>query len=222
MDAVEFAERYPTLFHMADEAAWPSIQRHGLVSTKAIVDLFSPSAQVRADILSGRRLVSTTLSNRDMGSITIRDQLPLKFLAECLDDGVEAQDFLDALNGRVFFWLSNIRLERLLNARAYRDRPHLILHIDTAALLAAHGSTVELAPYNTGSAHVPNVPKRGPDVFVPLEKYPFEEWRRKRGPKGEHVVELTVPYAVPDITDLIERLELRQAGTAPIPIDHTA
>jgi hypothetical protein len=39
-------------------------------------------------------------------------------------DRPTSQDFLDALNGRVFFWLSMKRLQTLLNARAYRDRRH--------------------------------------------------------------------------------------------------
>jgi hypothetical protein len=219
VDAREFAKRYPTLFHMADGSAWPSIRRHGLLSTKAIVDLYDPPEAERAAILSGRRLASTTLGNADLGEITIRDQLPLKFLDACLKEGVAPQDFLDALNERVYFWLSETRLERLLKARAYRDRAQLVLHIDTRELFEVHGSEVELAPYNTGSAHVPNVPKRGPDVFVPLANYPHDDWRRKRGPSGEAVVELTIPNAVPDIRRFVRRAEVRKWDEDPVAVD---
>jgi hypothetical protein len=113
-------------------------------------------------LMRGHRESSITLRPDEVHAITIRDQLPLKFVDECLQDGVTRQDFLDALNGRAFFWLSRQRLQRLLNARAYRSRPHLIMHIDTAALLDVYGSQAELARYKTGSAHVPNAPKRGP------------------------------------------------------------
>ncbi|WP_205873517.1 DUF7002 family protein [Mycobacterium camsae] len=209
MDPDEFVDRYPTLYHMAEQAAWPSIQRHGLLSTAAIVDLFDPSPGVRDAVLSQVRDSSITLRRDGLDEVTIRDQLPLKFLDACLQEGVSRQDFLDALNGRVFFWLTEQRLQRLLNAKAYRGRRHLILSIDTRALLAKYATEIELAPYNTGSAHVPNAPNRGPGVFTSLSDYPFAFWRVKRGRKGEHVVELTVRYSVPDVIAFIQRAELR-------------
>ena len=91
------------------------------------------------------------------------------------------------------------------------------MHVDTAALLKAYGAEAELAPINTGSAHVPTkvptkVPKRGPDVFVALENYQFEEWQQKRRRSGEPVVELTLAYAVPGIANFVRRVELRQAN----------
>lgn len=85
----------------------------------------------------------------------------------------------------MFFWVSQERLDRLLGARLYRNRAHTILHIDTASLLAAHGDAIELAPYNTGDLHVPTLPRRGPQTFVPLAHYPDREWRAKRGGRGE-------------------------------------
>ncbi|MEM9174467.1 MAG: hypothetical protein AAGC67_04475, partial [Myxococcota bacterium] len=33
------AERYPVLFHLAAARSWPSIRRHGLLSTSALLDL---------------------------------------------------------------------------------------------------------------------------------------------------------------------------------------
>jgi hypothetical protein len=81
-------------------------------------------------------------------------------------EGVVAQD---ALNGRVFFWLSAGRLETLLNARLYRNQRHTVLHVDTAALLNAYLDRVQLAPYNTGSMHVPTAPNAGP-VCLPTSQ----------------------------------------------------
>jgi hypothetical protein len=144
----------------------------------------------------------------------VRDQSPLKHLDACLHPGVTAQDFLDALNGRVFFWLSRDRVQRLLDARASRGRDHLLLELDTAALLADHGHEVELSPYNTGSTHVPTAPRRGPDVFVPLHLYPFDEWARRRGSRGEAAVELTVPYAVPRAMRYVETVSVIASGAA--------
>ena len=39
MNRVEFVELHPKLFHMASDGAWPSIQRLGLLSATAILDL---------------------------------------------------------------------------------------------------------------------------------------------------------------------------------------
>lgn len=221
MDAREFAARYPTAYHMADEYAWPSIQRYGLLSTRAMVELYNPDPGLRGQILSQRRRTSITLDSTDLGSMVVRDQLPLKFLDKCLHPGVSAQQFLDALNGRVFFWLSTKRLDTLVNALANRKRRHLVLHVDTAAMLEVYDAHAQLAPYNTGSMHVPNAPKRGPDIFTDLEDYPFEYWAKKNGNSRDHVVELTIPHAVPDITRFICKAEIRHRNDPPIPVDTT-
>jgi hypothetical protein len=123
-------------------------------------------------ILSTVRRDKIKLTSPALGEMTIRDQRPAKFLKDCMNDGVSPQDYLDALNGRVFFWLRLSRLHRLLNARLYRHSSHTVLHVDTARLVSAYPSRVQLAPYNTGDMHVRNMPKRGPDVFTDLAEYP--------------------------------------------------
>ncbi|MCT7372094.1 DUF7002 family protein [Mycolicibacterium llatzerense] len=220
MDATSFAKRYPVLYHMADEAAWPTIRRHGLLSTAAIVDLYRPEPSIAAAILSKVRTESITLHSNALGAVTVRDQLPLRRLQECLHPGVTARQYLDALNGRVYFWVSAARLQKLLNATAYRNRQQLVLHVSTAALLAEYGDSVELAPYNTGNTRWPNSPKRGPDIFVPFADYPFDEWQRKlRRKKEDVVVEFTVPYAVPDISKYVTHVELRHRDNPPVPLE---
>jgi hypothetical protein len=192
---------------MAEEGTWPSIRERGLLSTKAIVDLYQPDADVREQILSTVRRDKIKLTSAEFGEMTIRDQRPAKFLKDCMSDGVSSQDYLDALNGRVFFWLRRSRLTRLLNARLYRHSIQTVLHIDTARLVGAYSGRVQLAPYNTGSMHVPAAPRRGPDVFTDVAAYPYEQWLAKRGRLGEPVVELTVSYAVPDIARFVTKVE---------------
>ena len=199
---------------MADDGTWPSIASHGLMSTRALVNLFDPPEDIRRSLLEQVRRTSTTLNHPSYGTVVVRDQGPLKFLDRCLTTGTTPQDFLNELNGRVFFWLSRDRLERLLNGRRYRSRPQTVIHVDTKRLLRVYGDRVQLAPYNTGSMHVPSAPKRGADVFVDLNAYPYETWRKKRGARGDAVVELTVPDAVPDIADLVIRVE-RWVGGRP-------
>lgn len=212
VDPALLAKLHPTLYHMAEDGTWPSIRQLGLLSTQAIVDLCRPDAYVREQILSTVRRDKIKLTSAALGDMTIRDQRPAKFLRDCMNDGVSSQDYLDALNGRVFFWLRLSRLNRLLNARPYRDSRHTVLHVDTARLIGAYSGQVQLAPYNTGSMHVPNAPKRGPEVFTDLANYPYERWLAKRGRSGEPVVELTVSYAIPDIARFVTKVEAREGG----------
>ncbi len=50
MTVEEFCAAYPRLYHMAEAAAWPSIQRHGLLSTSALLDLYGVAGAERARI----------------------------------------------------------------------------------------------------------------------------------------------------------------------------
>lgn len=212
MDAAQLASLHPTLYHMAEDGTWPSIRERGLLSTRAIIDLYQPDEKTSATVLSSVRRTKITLPSPDLGDITIRDQLPAKYLEKCMYDGVDPADFLDALNSRVFFWVSLHRLQRLLGARHYRHLRHTVLRIDTAALLEEYAVDVQLAPYNTGSMHVPGAPKRGPSIFADLADYPYDEWVAKRGRNGEHIVELTVKYAIPDIKNFVTRVEIWDDG----------
>lgn len=212
MDISELVDRYPTLYHMAEDGTWPSIQRHGLLSTTALVELFEITGPAREKILNEVRKKTISITHPDHGTAAIRDQLPLKFLSKVLTAGTRPQQFLDALNNRVFFWLSQPRLHKLLNARQYRGKAQTILHVDTAGLVSAYADKIQLAPYNTGSMHVPTAPRRGVDVFVDLADYPHQEWRKKRGASHDAVVELTVPHSIPDITNFVVKVERRVGG----------
>jgi hypothetical protein len=180
VDRDELIRFYPVLFHLADDGAWLSLRTHGLLSTRAIVDLFDPDEQTRAAVLDRVRTRSTVLEHPRYGTAVIRDQGPLKFLGQCLTEGTTVQQYLDALNGRVYFWLNFDRLKVLLGAARYRNKPATVIHVDTARLMASHSDHVQLAPYNTGSMHVPNAPRRGVDVFVDVDRYPHDQWRAKR------------------------------------------
>jgi hypothetical protein len=207
----DLIERYPVLYHMAEDGTWPSIRRHGLLCAVALLDLFEAPALLRTQVLGGVRRDKWLLRHPAHGIAIIRDQRPLKFLRDVLTPGTSEREYLDLLNGRVYLWASRDRLAKLLGARAYRNDYQTVLHVDTARLMAAH-SEIQLAPYNTGSMHVPNAPKRGKDVFLPVADYPYDEWARKRGRAGDALVEVTVPYGIPDIADYTIRVERWHGG----------
>ncbi len=211
MDPSDLISRYPRVYHMAVDGSWPAIQERGLLSTSALVDLYQPDEALRSEILTRVRRRSYVLERAGLPQVTVRDQLPLKFLEDSLFEGVSVQDFLQALNSRVFFWPDRGRLEGLMNARAYRRHPQVVLTLDTASLLRAHPDA-ELTPYNTGSVHVPRLPKRGPQTFRPIADYPFEEWSQRRGSKKKAIAELTVPWHVPSITGHVTMVERWEGG----------
>jgi hypothetical protein len=136
-----------------------------------------------------------------MPDAVIRDQKPMSegALNKCLQDGLTPRDWYRILNERTFFWLSRDRLRRLLRARAYRGRPQTILTLETRSLVEAHGDRIELSPINSGATIFNPVP-RGLRTFLPIEKYDFEGWRKRR-PAADAVVELVVRRGVPDVRE---------------------
>lgn len=200
----ELVATYPRIFHMAEASAWEGIQRHGLLSTGALVDLFETPNPRRSRLLAERRPDMTAVRHDVHGSALIRDNGPLneKKLAACLTD-MTVPEFLRLINSKVFFWPTEKRLQTLFAASAYRDRPHLILTIDTASLLAAHAERVTLSPINSG-ATVHNAPQRGSETFKTIADYDFEYWRTKRS-RPTAVAEICVDHSVPDvISHLVE------------------
>lgn len=203
MNEAELAELIadcPTLFHMAEPGCWPSIQRHGLLSTSALLDL---AEHADRDAIETRQRPEGVVVALPGHTATIRDQKPMDDagLRRCLRDGLTPADWYRLLNRRVFFWLTRARLDRLLNARPYRNRPHDVLEIDTARLVAAYRPAITLSAINSGATR-PFPVERGLATFLPIEDYPYATWRARR-PRGERAVELAVDYGVPDIARFV-------------------
>ncbi len=115
------------------------------------------------------------------------------------------QEWYETLNRRVFFGLTRKRLLVLLSARAYRNRRHCVLTVDTARMLERHLPHIALSPINSGCTK-PNPQPRGPETFVTVDSYRFNEWVRCRQ-RSQAVVELAVDYGVKDIADMVIRVE---------------
>ncbi|WP_437659949.1 DUF7002 family protein [Sorangium sp. So ce1182] len=207
------AMHYPRLYHMAEAGSWPGIMRHGLLSTSALLDLFEVSGPDRDAIESTHRPGSLTITHPMHGAAVIRDQKPMsdKALRRALGGSLSPAEWYRLLNGMVFFWLTEKRLKRLLEAVEYRDKRQTVLTIDTARLLERHGHRVRLSPMNSGNTR-PYPHPRGRDTFLPLSEYPFESRRMRR---LEPAVELTVEYSAPDIRDVVLHVEETGGGRPP-------
>ncbi len=206
----ELIRLYPKLHHMAAPDAWPSIVEYGLLSTRALLDLFEVHDPLREQLLSEHRPRSVTITHPTLGTAVVRDQKPLSptKLAGCLDDDLTVSQWLQTLNSQVFFWLQPERLERLLSARAYRSSDHLVITIDTARLLAQTPDTaITISRINSGSTVYQPV-RRGQGTFLSIADYPHPS-RRRALASASDVAELCVTPAVHDILNIADQAELR-------------
>jgi hypothetical protein len=201
MKEADLLKHYPRLWHMAEDGSFGSIRRNGLLSTTALLDLYGISGGKRERLERRHRPECVTITKKGLPDAVVRDQKPMREgpLAGCLMDGLTPADWYQILNNRVFFWLSRDRLRSLLGARAYRDRAHTVLTVDTASLVKAHRDRIELSPINSG-ATLYNPPQRGLGTFSAIVDFPFEE-RRKSRSAAKSIVELVVRGGVLDIGD---------------------
>jgi hypothetical protein len=179
---------------MAEDASWENIRRLGLLSTSALLDRFEVEGRRRFEIESRRRPEIVQIEHPEHGRVLVRDNKPMqeKVLERCLVS-MSPREWYETLNRRVFFWVDRSRLLRLLGARAYRDRPHLVLELETAELVRRHAPRVSLSGINSGATFSMNPAPRGPETFRCIADHP----------QGAPVVELVVDYAVPDAADLV-------------------
>ncbi|MEO1168753.1 MAG: hypothetical protein AAFW97_08605 [Pseudomonadota bacterium] len=125
-------------------------------------------------------------------------------LRRCLPAHLTPTDWYELLNAKAFFWLSQDRLHRLTNAKAYRDQEHDVLEVDTKSLIEAHRDAIWLCPMNSGCTK-PMPHPRDETIFTRILDYPYAYWRNRR-PRRERVVELAVDHSVPDIRDHVKRV----------------
>ena len=196
-----FCDQYPYLFHMAEAGTWESIERHGLLSTSAILDLLGMTGKERKRIESSCRKDYMPIGDKEHGTFLIRDNgpLPLEKLRASLID-MTPEQFYRELNRQVFFWPNEERVKGLLGARRYRNREHTVIKVSSELLLDYYQARICLSRINSGSAIYQPTP-RGRDTFVP-----FAEWPEDVGPRSgklkKPIAEIAVSYSVEKITDV--------------------
>jgi hypothetical protein len=198
----ELLKKSPKLYHMAEHRSWPSISERGLLSTTAILDLYGIEGEERDRIEASRRPTSVVVKHGSLPPIVIRDQIPMSdwALRKCLQGGLEPRDWYRLLNCRVFFWLSEERLLRLLGAKAYRSKKHDILEVDTRAVVKDLRNKITLSPINSGSTLF-NPRARGAGTFARIEDYAYAD-----RPRNNKVAELAVDYSVPNVAKYVGRV----------------
>ena len=198
----QIVELHPRLYHMAEKDSWPNIQKHGLLSTSALLDLWRVTGDRRIRIEEERRPGPEPLGDESLGNAVIRDQHPLsdKKLAGSLTGGMTNRQWYKLLNSQVFFWLTEERLKTLMTA--YNGRSNLVLEVCTEPLLREYWDKVKLSPMNSGATSPMAFP-RGRDTFLPPDQYDFDGNRRKKGGARKAIVELTIEYGIPNIAKFV-------------------
>lgn len=186
------------VYHLAEAANWPSIQRDGLLPASVLLQRFVRDDAKRAALQQRQRPRHVVLAN----GVEIRDQRPLPeaALSGCLVDLTAAQWYA-MLNERVFFWIDPARVNR--QHRACGIRPQVVLTIDTARLITTYQAQVSVSPINTGNARR-RPARRGAATFVPYTQWVDTGWASEAAALGtsprrrSHApVELTVTGAIP-------------------------
>jgi len=196
-------ENYPRLYHMASEGSWPSIQKHGLQCTRALLDRYNIAGGQRDRILRQHRPECVDISSPKYPKATVRDQKPMsdKGLSKALGGSCTPSEWYEILNNRVFFWLTEERLKTMLGARPYKNSKHDVLTIDSKKLISDYAGQILLSGMNSGNTK-PFPHPRTPELFKPIDEFPFEERRKTRSLRNA-IVELTVPDGVPNIADYV-------------------
>lgn len=204
VQVAELVALHPLLYHMAADGSWPSIARHGLRSTSALLDLFEVGQASREELEARRRPETVMLEHAIHGQAFVRDQKPMTDASvetALVGTGLAPSDWYRFLNGRVFFWLTEERLATMLDARPYRGQVHTVLVVDTRTLVIDHLAHITLSSMNSGATR-PFPHPRNFDTFQALAEYPFAALRRRRLARNV-IVELAVEYSVPNITDYV-------------------
>lgn len=192
------------VYHLAEAENWPSIQQHGLLSTRALLDRIGIRGSNRAAVELEHRPNRTMLPT----GLVIRDQKPMPpaALERCLI-GLTSSQWYELLNSKVFFWFDPKRLNR--QRRACSRFPQVVLRIPCDRLLHRYAAQASLTPINTGNARR-KAALRGAATFVPYSVWEDSGWlseaqalgTRPR-PRRHRPIELTVTDSVPDVMDFV-------------------
>ena len=193
---------YPKLYHMAVLDSHQGIKANGLLSTRALLDLYGIKGKRRKKLLCERRDRIVKIENPNLPHPAyLRDQKPMndEKLRKVLKNGMLPCQWYELLNGKVFFWLTKNRLHRMI--KAYHGHQHLLLVLNTKKLVEDYSEKIWLSPMNSGCTK-PFPHPRDENTFSKIENYPWE--KRKNKGIDNVVAELCVDDKVENVEKYIE------------------
>ena len=204
--------RYPVLYHIAWGGSWPSIEEHGLLSTKALLRSYGKSEAEIRKLTQQRRPDWVEIECAGRRNAVLRDQRPLTDagLRTALRGTAEPWQWYDLINSLVFFWPTRKRLETMITARAYEEVTHDLLVVDAEILVRLERANIRLSRMNSGSTRR-GAYSRDMDLFRRFEDYPFEDRWRKQGRAGA-IAEVCVVDRVERIREAVIDVKRGLAG----------
>ena len=202
---------YPKLYHIAWGGSWPSIEKHGLLSTKTLLRSYEKNENEIRDLTQVRRPHWVEVEHPGRPRAVLRDQKPLSDggLRKALPATVEPWEWYDLINSMVFFWPTTARLKTMIAASAYENVNHDVLVIDTRTLVRLEEPNIRLSRMNSGSTAQWAHP-RDMDLFKRIEDYPFPA-RATPSKVAKAVAEVCVVDGVVRVAEAV--LDVKQ-GTA--------
>lgn len=216
MTEEQLLAKYPRLYHMAHDGAWPALEQNGLLSVEALVDLYQVDEPLKTELLAVHRPESVPIARKGFPGAVIRDQKPMseKKLTKALAKAdISPSDWYRKLNSFSFLWLHPNRVRRLIGARAYRGSAQTVLTIDTKSLLNKYRGSIHLSPINSGNTTFKAM-ERSYDTFHTIADFPYDDRRKTRSDEN-NVVELVVDYAIPDLKKHVLAVHRMQHGAKP-------
>ena len=216
-ELAEFCRTHPFLYHVTDQHALGSIEKHGLLTAKEMDDRFMKMSKGARRRFRKRMGFPGDLEDRlsGLGMLAARLQAvrTAAWAVGAARPGMK--------NEKVFFFVTRKAAEEM--AEEYRNHPipRVVLKIDTRSFLEAHLDSVELSAHYTClfmlGRRVP--PSYGfswrphDSLFRPVSEYAYGVWRRVNGP-GEAVRELAVAGSVPNVFEHVVGVERLTEGVA--------
>jgi hypothetical protein len=198
----QLAEYYPRLFHMAWNDSWPSIEKNGLLSTKALLDHYQINDVSKKKLIKEHRPHWVEIKAANLPTAVVRDQKPMS------DAGVrralageEPSEWYDLLNSMVFFWPTKGRLKTMMSAQAYKGMRHDLIVVDTQRLVETYLSDIRISSMNSGATK-PKAHPRDLNLFKCIADFPLDKRLKSHGP-AKAIAEVCVIDRVGNISDMI-------------------
>ena len=209
----ELWRHYPVVYHIAWGGSSPSIQEHGLLSTKALLRLYGKTDEAIAALTQARRAHWVEIDCPGRPSAVLRDQKPMTDagLRRALDGSAEPWQWYDLINSMVFFWPTTARLGTMLTASAYEGVAHGRAGCGREGAGGDWSATTSGSRRSTAGARDACLGRGDVTLFKRFADYPFEYRRRKYG-VARAVAEVCVVDRVERIAEAVLDVKRGTAG----------
>jgi hypothetical protein len=190
------------IYHLAHKSNLDSIKKHGLLSTKRLLENVDLPNDRKLQITTQHRAKSVILPN----NLIIRDQSPMppSALGKTLPVGTTPSEWYELMNSFVFFWPDREKVERHRNAHGYggdSEEKLSLLVFDAEKIVRDHGDKLFMSPINSGFALRKAANRSEKTTFVRFSDWCESGWPKeedgKQRPRSAVPVEIAIKDSFP-------------------------